>query len=81
MVRSYGSSWGVWGGAYVFSVDPDKGFSLKGKVKHYDQTSARQAPVMRALFIEDTLYTISGDTVCMSDLAHDVQHLNTVALR
>lgn len=79
--RGYGSSWGVWGGAYVFSVDPDEGFSLKGKVKHYDQNSAKQAPVKRALYIEDSLYTISGDVIYVSDLAHDVKYLNNVELR
>jgi uncharacterized secreted protein with C-terminal beta-propeller domain len=79
--RGYISTWGVWGGAYVFSVDPSHGFSLKGKVMHYDQRSQNQAPVKRALFIENTLYTISGHVICMSDLANEVKYLNSVELR
>jgi inhibitor of cysteine peptidase len=70
----------VWGGAYVFSVDPDQGFSLKGKVKHYDEHSGDQAQVKRALYIEDTLYTISARAIYMSDLGDDVRYVNDVRL-
>ncbi|MBP1929468.1 putative secreted protein with C-terminal beta-propeller domain [Methanolinea mesophila] len=70
----------VWGGAYVFSVDPDRGFSLKGTVKHYDEHSGDQVQVKRALYIEDTLYTISPRVIYMSDLANGVSYLNNVRL-
>jgi inhibitor of cysteine peptidase len=70
----------VWGGAYVFSVDPDRGFSLKGTVKHYDEHSGYQVPVKRALYIEDTLYTISPRVIYMSDLGNGVSYLNNVKL-
>lgn len=77
----YGSFRGIWGGAYVFSVDPDRGFSLRGKVKHYDHFSADPVPVKRALFIEDTLYTISERSIYMSDLADEVKYLNRLELK
>jgi inhibitor of cysteine peptidase len=70
----------VWGGAYVFSVDPNRGFSLKGTVKHYDEHSGDQVPVKRALYIEDTLYTISPRVIYMSDLGNGVSYLNNVKL-
>jgi inhibitor of cysteine peptidase len=70
----------LWGGAYVFSVDPDRGFSLKGTVKHYDEHSGDQAAVTRALYIEDTLYTISPRVIYMSDLGNGVRYLNNVRL-
>ncbi len=70
----------VWGGAYVFSVDPDRGFSLTGKVKHYDERSGYQVPVKRALYIEDTLYTLSPRVIYMSDLGDGVSYLNDVNL-
>lgn len=70
----------IWGGAYVFSIDPFHGFSLKGMVKHYDEHSTDQSQVKRALFIEDTLYTISPLVICMSDLSREMQFLNKVTL-
>jgi len=70
----------AWGGAYVFSVNPDQGFSLRGKVKHYDEQSPNQAQVMRALYIEDTLYTISRSAIYMSDLGDGVSYVNDVRL-
>jgi hypothetical protein len=70
----------VWGGAYVFAVNPYRGFSLKGKVMHYDEHTGNQAPVKRALSIENTLYTISPDVIYMSDIANDVGYINNVRL-
>jgi len=62
-----------WQGAYVFSVDPDEGFTLKGKVRHLAGDGADgywwTGAVMRSLYIDDTLYTISRDLVVASDLA------------
>jgi len=30
--------WNIWQGAYVFSLDPEDGFDLKGKITHSDST-------------------------------------------
>lgn len=70
----------IWGGAYVFSIDPSRGFSLKGTVQHYDEISSDQSTVKRTLYIEDTLYTISPWAIYMSDLGNNVKYLNKVSL-
>jgi inhibitor of cysteine peptidase len=75
-----GSVHPVWGGAYVFSVNPYRGFSLRGTVKHYDEHFGTEVPVKRALYIENTLYTISPDEIFMSDLGNGVRYLNSIRL-
>jgi len=80
-VRGVMSTRMIWGGAYVFSIDPARGFSLKGTVQHYDEISSDQSTVKRALYIEDTLYTISPWVIYMSDLGNGVKYLNKVTLR
>jgi inhibitor of cysteine peptidase len=69
-----------WGGAYVFSVAPSQGFHVKGMVGHYDSRSGSYAPVMRSLYIENTLYTVSSDMVVMSDLDNNLALVNSLAL-
>ncbi|MDD1634372.1 MAG: beta-propeller domain-containing protein [Methanomicrobiales archaeon] len=63
-----------WQGAYVFGVNPDEGFTLRGKVRHLPGDGAEGSywwtgAVMRSLYIDDTLYTVSRDLVVASDLA------------
>ncbi|MDD1656271.1 MAG: beta-propeller domain-containing protein, partial [Methanomicrobiales archaeon] len=63
-----------WQGAYVFGVNPDEGFTLTGKVRHLPGDGAEGSywwtgAVMRSLYIDDTLYTVSRDLVVASDLA------------
>jgi len=60
------SNWTYWFGAYIFDVSPDIGVSVKGTVAHggpygYDS-------VLRALYIGDTLYTVSPSTVKATSL-------------
>lgn len=69
-----------WGGAYVFSVAPSQGFHVRGMVGHYDSRSGSYAPVMRSLYIENTLYTVSSDMVVMSDLKNNLALVNSLAL-
>jgi len=71
----------MWGGAYVYGVNPKTGFVLKGKVMHYDDYSGRQSPVRRSLYIEDTLYTMSDATIVMSNLARSLERVNEVDFR
>jgi inhibitor of cysteine peptidase len=70
----------TWGGAYVFGVDPAKGFTLKGKVKHYDDRQGSYSPVKRSLYIENTLYTMSPAVIVMSDLTNNTRRINEVQL-
>ncbi|MGV8141720.1 MAG: beta-propeller domain-containing protein [Candidatus Woesearchaeota archaeon] len=74
----------VWHGAYVFKI-VDNGFSILGKVKHsssdtryyywFDSTS-----VTRSLYLDDTLYTISGKYVKANDLSNDLEDIKTLKL-
>jgi uncharacterized secreted protein with C-terminal beta-propeller domain len=70
-----------WGGVYVYSIRPKTGFVLKGKVTHYDGYSGDNAQVRRALYIGDTLYTMSDSKIVMSDLAQSLERLNEVKIR
>ncbi|MFA4860513.1 beta-propeller domain-containing protein [Methanoregula sp.] len=69
----------VWGGVYIFGVDPDKGFFEKGTVVHY-QNSNNFHHVIRAFTIEDTLYTVAMDKIVMSDLMRGVAPVGVVGL-
>jgi uncharacterized secreted protein with C-terminal beta-propeller domain len=68
----------VWQGAYAFSVSPERGFALRGKVTHYSWGTQNQAyyygtmadTVRRALYIDDVLYTISPNQVVMTSLGN-----------
>lgn len=71
----------AWGGVYVYSIRPKTGFVLKGKVTHYDGYSGDNAQVRRALYIEDTLYTMSDSKIVMSDLRNSLERLNEVKIR
>lgn len=59
-----------WHGAYVFGVNPDTGFKVKGTVVHEDDTNGGYGSdsVRRSLYIDNTLYTISSNKIVMSDL-------------
>ena len=69
-----------WGGAYVYTVDPVKGFTLKGTVEHYSGEGGAYPAVKRSLYIEDTLYTMSLDKIVMSDLKNNVRRINSIAI-
>jgi len=67
----------IWGGAYVYGISPEKGFVMKGTVKHYSSSYALyKSQVKRALYIEDTLYTMSDAKIVMSDLKGPVLQVN-----
>jgi len=67
----------VWGGAYVFGVNPDLGFIPKGTVVHY-RDSGNPNDVKRSFYIENVLYTLAPDKVVMSDLANGTQLIGEV---
>jgi uncharacterized secreted protein with C-terminal beta-propeller domain len=70
----------VWGGAYVFGVDPDKGFTQKGTVIHYRGDSGNYADVKRSLYIDNTLYTMSADKIVMSNITGATQLIGEVRI-
>lgn len=62
----------VWQGAYVYSLNPDTGFTFKGKVTHEDAETTNYywdsfSSVRRSILIGDGLFTISGREIVVSD--------------
>lgn len=77
----------VYQGAYIFTLDTENGFELKGRVTHVEDDSFDKSgyyffspfSVKRSLYIGEVLYTISDQMVKMNDLA-DLVELNKVTL-
>ena len=79
----------VWQGAYVFSLDTENGFVLKGRVTHVDDENEFKEggyyyygggdSVKRSLYIGDVLYTLSDSLIKMNSLG-DLEELNKVSL-
>ena len=72
---SYRGSYGTttWQGAYIYSVSPEKGFTLAGTAAHSEKgpsyTWNSPDAVRRSLFMDDTLYTVSARSIVMTGLA------------
>jgi uncharacterized secreted protein with C-terminal beta-propeller domain len=67
----------VFQGAYVFKLNLEDGFELKGKISHYDSDEAFQKSgyyfdgqnsIRRSLYIDNTLYTLSDSRLQANDL-------------
>ncbi len=80
----------TWQGAYVFNLDTENGFQLKGKVTHLpegDDSLMKSGyyyggspySVKRSLYMDNVLYTISGSKIKMNDLS-DMSEVNSVKL-
>ena len=67
---------GYWQGAYVFKLTLTGGFELRGGVTHQDNNTSQQyywygdysQNVNRALYIDNTLYTVSNSKVKLNSL-------------
>ncbi len=79
----------TWQGAYVFHVSLKKGFVFKGGVTHLDDKADLlksgyyfNSPytVKRALYIDDTLYTVSDKKIKMNNLK-TLEEINEVNLQ
>ncbi|MCL2642331.1 MAG: beta-propeller domain-containing protein [Candidatus Bathyarchaeota archaeon] len=59
-----------WEGVYVFQVSPENGFTLQKDIlqRHYNNDQDWRHRVLRSLYIDDTLYTISNDSLKLSSL-------------
>ncbi|MFV2040515.1 MAG: beta-propeller domain-containing protein, partial [Candidatus Hydrothermarchaeales archaeon] len=79
----------VWQGAYVFSLDTETGFELKGRISHVEADSlflksgsyypGSEFSVKRSLYMDDVLYTISDGRVKMNSL-DDLREINSLDL-
>ena len=63
----------VWRGFYVFGVDPEAGFKLKGEIEHFNDTGdyyyAYGTQGSRSFYIGDVLYTVTlNNVIKMNDL-------------
>ncbi|HZD43944.1 MAG TPA: beta-propeller domain-containing protein, partial [Methanomicrobiales archaeon] len=75
----------LWQGAYVFSVTPQDGFSLKGTINHDEDDESgyywsSPSSVRRSLYMDDVLYTISSRSIVMTDLKNIDNRINQVLL-
>ncbi len=75
-------------GAYIYDISLNKGFKLRGRVTHIDDTETLMKSgyyfdspysVKRSLYIDDVLYTISDKKVNMNDL-RNITYINEVEL-
>ena len=63
----------VWRGFYVFGIDPEAGFDVKGKVEHFNDAGDYYynygTQGSRSLYIGDVLYTVTlNNVIKMNDL-------------
>lgn len=74
----------IWTGAYVFHLD-ETGFKELGKAQHSSKRSNywdwwSEATVMRSLYMDNNLYTISNKYIKINDLSNNVAELNSISL-
>jgi uncharacterized secreted protein with C-terminal beta-propeller domain len=79
----------IFQGAYVFNVDLDDGFVLKGRISHVDDEEVflksgyyyynDAYSVKRSLYMDDVLYTLSEKLIKMNKL-DDLEEVNKVEL-
>lgn len=65
-------------GAYVYNINLDDGFDLRGKITHYENDEAFKKAgyyfrgdysIKRSLYIDDVLYTLSDSRLQLNDLS------------
>lgn len=76
----------VWYGAYVFGLNPETGFTLRGTVRHgssdtgYSYYGSPASEVKRSLYIDNVLYTLSAKQVKANPLDDLATTLATIPL-
>ncbi|MEK6968432.1 MAG: beta-propeller domain-containing protein [Nanoarchaeota archaeon] len=68
----------TWQGAYVFGLTPEEGFTVKGKITHYQGEDQGDnyywygnKAIRRSLYLDDALFTLSNAKI----MAHDLNDL------
>jgi uncharacterized secreted protein with C-terminal beta-propeller domain len=79
----------VFQGAYVYDINLEDGFNLKGKITHYEDDEAFKKSgyyfyggaesISRSLYMDDTLYTFSNAMIKANSL-EDLNEINSVKL-
>jgi uncharacterized secreted protein with C-terminal beta-propeller domain len=80
----------VWQGAYVFNIDDENGFKLRGRISHNERTDdfiksgrfylGSEYSVKRSLYMDDALYTLSDGMIKMNGL-EDLYEINKIYLK
>ncbi len=68
-----------WSGFYVFGINIDNGFKLKGKIEHSRNVNYDYGYGSRSLYIGDVLYTFTQNLMKMNDLK-DMSEINQIKL-
>ena len=74
----------IWKGFFVFSIDPDEGFALKGKIEHYNDKADYYYSYLvqgsRSFYIGEVLYTVTlNNLIEMNDL-RDLHEINKLEI-
>ena len=70
-----------WKGFYVFGVDPDKGFTLKGTIDHtVSSPDYGYGYGSRSFYIENDLYTVSPGLVKINNINNISDEINTIKM-
>jgi uncharacterized secreted protein with C-terminal beta-propeller domain len=83
---SENNQWNVFQGAYVFNLDLNNGFVLKGKITHANETVNKteyyydySTQITRSLYMDDVLYTVSNKMIKMNSL-DNLDEINKIQL-
>lgn len=74
----------VWRGFYIFGIDPEVGFDLRGQIEHFNDTGDYYyiygTQGSRSLYIGDVLYTVTlNNAIKMNDL-QTLEELNELGI-
>lgn len=71
-----------WLGFYVFGIDPEKGFDLKGEIEHYSGDGYNYGfdGKNRSFYIGNIVYTVSSEYVKMNDLHQISNEVNEIKI-
>lgn len=70
----------VWRGFYVYGINTDSGFALKGKIVHSNSTGYDYSMASRSFYIGEVLYTVTSNLMKMNDIS-DLHEINQLKLR
>ncbi|MFP4112023.1 MAG: beta-propeller domain-containing protein [Candidatus Woesearchaeota archaeon] len=79
----------IFQGAYVYGLTPEDGFDLRGKITHLDSDDDllksgyyfySDKSIVRSLYIDDVLYTLSETRIMANDLSDDLEEIETIDL-
>ena len=79
--KMFAPEYNRWSGFYVFDLDREEGFDLKGTVTHSDESSRYYGMnFARTFYIDDVLYTASNDYLKMNSF-DDLDVINSIKLQ